>query len=181
MVGANVPSIHEWEPWNKHSPGASTAFAAEKQLDSVEYYCFNKADLNWNMWFEHCFRSNKALSFVVFLLNVTCLFLPWSLCCSWYSRLTRSISSHFSQQPVKLTKFLARISFSCRTLRSSMSSRQLRSDKEALRMATAASSGFRFRDKGKQSKSNQLGSFGPQHSSQHVDIFLSLQFLNVWN
>lgn len=86
---------------------------------------------------------------------MTCLFLPRSLCCSWYSRLTLSISSHFSQQPVKLTKFLARISFSCRTLRSSMSSRQLRSDREALRMVTAASSGFQFRDKGKQRKRNQ--------------------------
>lgn len=90
-----------------------------------------------------------------FLCSSSCLFLPRSLCCSWYNRLTLSINSHFSQQPVKLTKFLARISFSCRTLRSSMSFRQLRSDREALRMVTAASSGFQFRDKGKQRKRNQ--------------------------
>lgn len=92
-----------------------------------------------------------------------CLFLPRSLCCSWYSRLTLSINSHFSQQPVKLTKFLARISFSCRTLRSSMSSRQLRSDREALRMVTAASSGLQFTkaNKGKRIRP-QLRSFGPQ-------------------
>lgn len=134
----------------------SAAFAAEKQqLDSVGYNGVIKADLNIKIPGLDTASDPVILSFVVFLLMMTCLFLPRSLCCSRYSRLTLSISSHFSQQPVKLTKFLARISFSCRTLRSSMSSRQLRSDKEALRMATAASSGFQFRDEGKQSKSNQ--------------------------
>lgn len=103
---------------------------------------------------------------------MTCLFLPRSLCCSWYSRLTLSISSHFSQQPVKLTKFLARISFSCRTLRSSMSFRQLRSDREALRMVTKAFSGFQFKDKGKQRKRNQSWDhFDHKLSSQHVEVF----------
>lgn len=51
--------------------------------------------------------------------------------CSLYKRCTRSISSHFSQQPEKLTKFLARISFSCRTVNNSMSSSLERSEIEA--------------------------------------------------
>lgn len=44
-----------------------------------------------------------------------------------------------------------------------MSSRQLRSDREALRMVTAASSGLQFRDKGKQKEKES------DHSWDHFD------------
>lgn len=54
-------------------------------------------------------------------LNLRCHKLPGQVMRSFHSRLTRSSSSFFSQQPLKSTRFSSRISFSCFTFKSSRS------------------------------------------------------------